>query len=445
MKSNKVLAFLLAFVALFAITVPTTVRADGGVEPPITPTTYEKLYFITDSSEYWGYERDIINSVGQRYGISSNNIIKVDFSQDSRREEPFHFFDDYDGSISSNSIVILEIQTRMKKECVSPCLISSVNHLKNAFSSLKEKNCKIMFISANDEDTLQSLNDNSPDYLEFLDYVDVHVNVDFMYMLAKGYIYQSCFEDDAVSIDSISNSCYFFDSNLCKPSLQSKYVDFMQKWFAPFLAEVCLPTYKEYIAETDDTDTDFWEYIYNANVRIYGQTYAGMNQVWDYLNGGTMSGIPGFTGTGINKSYVAALVDSSTDESVWLTMVNSLTTSSILTMVMYKELMNLGHLNLSPIYSVGETKFMFYGDETPYIGLYTFEDIVTAFIAGSDMTNFNNTDGGRCIITYTPVLTGPGGWIPSHLEYTNRSAQVYDNMEELEDYVALVPPLPGIV
>jgi len=424
MKSNKVLAFVLAFIALFAITVPTTALADGGGSAE-TPLNFSKLYFITDSSEFYDYECDVVTEAGARFGLNSDKIITLNLAQTGQSEYSFHIIDELSQTISNNSLVIIEIKRRITPECFVPkCNGSPVDHLENAFYCLKLCNCKIIFISGTDEETMQSLNDDSPDYLKFLDYVDVHVNVDFMFMLAKGFIYQV----DLSSNGDPVNCCFFIDDLLSNP--RSSDGDFAKKWIMPYLDEKYQELYSQYTPTDNDPVNSFWTFLfYELGIRIYGQFVPEDTMVLNYLTGEYNSSIPSFMEDEIERSYAVAIADSSKLTGTWGAIVSSLNANPITKMVLYNEIVNLNQLNLNPILGVGETKLMFYGSATPCIGIFTFSDLVVDFMSGDDMNDYNNTYG-RCAVTYTPITSGPNGWIPTNMPGEMRFYQVFDNIEE---------------
>lgn len=417
MKSNKVLAFLLAFVALFAITVPTTVRADG--DEPV----YEKLYFISDSLEYYDYECSAVNSVGRTYGFSTSNIITVNFSQSGICDDPFHAFDDYCTDIDNNSIVILEIQTRMQPvESSDECQISATQHLYHAFSDLKDKNCKIMFISANDEDTLNWCN-------SFLSFVDVHVNVDFIYAFVKGIV-------STVEEDNLDNNFFFItDSQLC--NILTVKNDFSKKWLYPYFEEIYISDYYEYVFDNEGTRLTFYDYLFEVRgIRLYGQAYADDTVLVDYLHSWKATNRMNVAPTimvefdlstpeslfinGVDKAYVLGVQKQSNVGGRWRSMVNNLKTAllpdNVFTAMAQNELTD--PLGIGEYISVGYTKLLFYGAATTsderYNDIYTFDDIVTDFVAGNDMYKYNNV-GGVSEITYMPVTISADGWFPVHL------------------------------
>ena len=399
MKSNKVLAFLLAFVALFAITVPTTVRADDGDEP-----VYEKLYFISDSSEYWGLKLNAVLNIGSACGLDYDKIETMDISNS---DNPFWIFYGNTPYIDNNSVVVVELLTRIKNES-STLYPSPIESLYLAFSSLKEKNCKVMFISGNDEDTLQG-------YTSFLNYVDVHINLDFKYALVKGIV--STVEKNAG--DGIGGNFYFILDNIfSKPSNTDN--DFVWRWLLPYYKEVYADEHAQYNTDHPDEPLSIEDYlIEEKNIRFYGQVDMWDTVMYDYWTGASVR----LNVNSVNdpflsadKVYMIGVKNQNKVASKWCTMVRKLKSTflpdSVFTAMLTTQ--SCDPLEIGEYESVGATGLMFYDIIDTVEGIYTIYDILADFMSGANMQKYNNV-GGVCEITYMPIIISDDGWFPIHL------------------------------
>lgn len=168
---KKLLSALLVFATIFAIVLPNNVQAN-------TQNDFENIYLFSDNQEFFTYESQAINSCSLAANIYDFTLI----------DDPVAALVNNVLSVADNSIVIVDIQKRLdiikrNREEFSSTNSSVMFDLEYVFSTLKTNNCKIMFISGTDEDTFYYRR-------SFLNYVDVHVDTDFLYSLVKGLIYR---------------------------------------------------------------------------------------------------------------------------------------------------------------------------------------------------------------------------------------------------------------
>ena len=132
------------------------------------------LYYISDSSEpiYDELLEEICGEYENRMEINLTSLAFPDEVFENLFFETNFFLD----KINSDSLVILDIRNSIRPMPNDDD--TWADYLLNFFQSVKDENCRTMFICGTDE---ARFNDDT----EFLDYVDVHSNTDlttpFMY------------------------------------------------------------------------------------------------------------------------------------------------------------------------------------------------------------------------------------------------------------------------
>lgn len=393
---KKMLSILLTFCFLFSLTFPTlTAHADNEI-------VYQNLYFVTDTNDLFSYKRDKIEQAMNQTGAASN-------FQSISLSNSYEEFDTWSNGIS-NSIVIVDLNSRMPLHNTSPVL--PTQHLYSAFSRLKSNNCKIMFISGNSELTYQSS-------VALLDYVDVHVNVDFIYFLVSAIIAKIGMNQDDGNFYFMTNS-YFTD-------LTEDEKDFTHRWLLPYFKEIYGLEYYSYVEENNETDSDllFFNYLSEErSINFYGQNNRGASQVFNhrapstsiYMDYGSDSPFI----NGINRAYMIGYKNTTDYNGVWYGMVNQLANTlsdRVFAAEFYVSAFedNLEFNEMVDSVSIGINRLMFYEQYTPTGGIYSFREIVADFLADADMQKYNNLTAGRCEITYMPIIISADGWIPTNL------------------------------
>lgn len=403
---QKILSALLVFATLFAIALPIKVYAD-----PSDEVVYENLYLISDNHYFFSYESAIVTNLGLNAGLNvNNNIIHI-----QQLDNPFLRLETIVNDIANNSIVIVDIQERISASNNKPFI--EVDKLYNAFWTLKSKNCKTMFISGNDEDTLQNLRSIVPDYLEFLDYVDVHVNDDFNFVLAKAAITKI----EELINSSVTGYSIILDAGL--RNAQSEKDDFAERWLKPYFEELYQAQYNDYIQDEENINySDVFAYLYEEKqISIYGQEASNENAFYNYFNNTTRY----FNATALDQSlldleniFMYGIAKSSQIGSPWHELNNAINESvpeKVFSMVYQTEVMNLDDFNIESLHNVGIGELMFFGLTDPSEDIYTLNEMIADFINNEDMQKYNNMSGRRCSVTYMPMVASPDGWIPSHL------------------------------
>ena len=171
-KTGKLLGASLLTLAFFASSfgcVPLTAKAEN--EPL-------DLYYISDSSEPI-YDELLEEICGEYENRMEINLTSLAIPAENFKNLFFetNFFLD---EINSDSLVILDIRNSIRP--MPNDGDTWADSLLNFFQSVKDENCRTMFICETDETWFN-------DATDFLDYVDVHINTDlitpFMYNILK--------------------------------------------------------------------------------------------------------------------------------------------------------------------------------------------------------------------------------------------------------------------
>lgn len=391
---KKLLSALLVFATLFAIALPINVYAN-------VQDDYERIYLFSDNQDFFAYESQIVNACG--LSASIHNL--------TSSGDPFSEFANDISAVLDNSIVVVDIQKRFDvyigeygntTQFVDPFV-----NLENAFSTLKTKNCKIMFIDGTDEDTYQNA-------LSFLDYVDVHVNLDFMYMFVKGIVTKL---EELLGSGISSEYAIILDDLLCS---NIPYYDFAQKWLLPFFEDQYLSDYN-LGPDGDPTHdyTTFWTFLSTVRgVNLYLQDDSESSHFHPYGQNLTVNiddtMIEDKLGQ-LNKVYMLGISSALKIGKPWCTINNAIHESiddKLFTMMFKNTVINVSLFNHNDYWNIGGNKFMFFESVAPASGIYTFNNMISDFVQDNDMQVYNLLSNRRCAVTYMPITISEDGWIP---------------------------------
>ena len=391
---KKLLSALLVFATIFAIVLPNNVQAN-------TQNDFENIYLFSDNQEFFTYESQVINACGLNAHI--NNLTT---------DDPFSEFANNISSIADNSFVVVDIQKRFDVYIAQHANPNQFEdpfvNLENAFSTLKTNNCKIMFIDGTDEDTYQ----NS---LSFLDYVDVHVNLDFMYMFVKGIITKL----DEQLESGVDGYTIILDDLLCN---SISYYDFIEMWLQPFIDFNYLVEYNLALDESTEGYNNIYEYLSSQNnINIYKQSNSETTEF--YLHG--QSQTVQIDSTMIENKfahsdniYMLGVASTSKYGKPWCSINNAIyqyIDNKLFTMVLINNPGNTSLLGLNHYHAIGGNIFAFFESASSLPGIYTLNNMITDFIQDQDMQKYNLLYDRRCSVTYMPITISPDGWIPMRM------------------------------
>ena len=170
-------------------------------------------YLESSEMHYWGYPvttRGFWNEMEEYYRGGGNAIENALIIFEVRGEI------DWKLGIYNGTEEQSEIDGRYEKSIYYPLM-------KEMFSNWKSLGCKIAFICATDEVWFEN------NYDEFLDYVDIHINIDamttFAYSTAKDILEQD-YRNSTIVFDGIMSQDWFFKD------LFAPYLAFWSGWMA---------------------------------------------------------------------------------------------------------------------------------------------------------------------------------------------------------------------
>lgn len=344
-------------------------------------SNYSSIYFYSNSQEHYNECHEYIRDLALDYNISSNNIHMVC--------KPLGLLEDYiwikycAGEMDfSNALVIIDMPSGIMENHEPNADPESyfTRRLKVVFSSLKERNCKIMFICGTQEirfSTPGQPNDSQGNFNEFLDYVDIHINVASFNPFYMSMIVRIEEETNGRDVTLI------FDENT---QLYDKVMDFYQRKYG-----------NNYLLEEEEQYGSFENYLYNVyNLHIIrydnidkifiDNNYEWSNDVRDLIH---------------NESvYAIGMINSEPNFSEWISQINYAKYNgsyTIWSVFVFNRLgVNISNYNiLGPLYYLLEYKYSRY--------MVEMNNVFFDFINGEDLTPYNN-QVGRCQITYCPFL-----------------------------------------
>ncbi|MCM1259903.1 MAG: hypothetical protein NC182_03075 [Prevotella sp.] len=393
---------------------------------------YTSLYYYSNNlnsdNDYLGY----IRQEASYYGITQNNIHT--FISDYETFEKL-LLSLYSTGITgiSNAIIIFDMSDGFYQGTIS---LYFTDLLCEIFSDMKENNCKIMFICGTEEirfSTPGDEYDSEYNANRFLDYVDIHVNVDsfhpfYMSMIADiedqtgGANFTIIFEAD----DLTRNSNRYL--NNYESSLLDLFLDYYARKYDCYTAFV-----NQTGDETIDVYLDFILYYLNdfycINVIRYNpllDLYIGPDStIRDYCYELALSSDIYAVAIAYNEDNISEWLDDLIDTK------SKITYSTFKTYILNMACFDLDDIttsnisNLYPMYTTYGYKYSVYGSYIKHV-LYDF-------IYEYDLSGYDNWFG-RCDITYKPFPYGAGSWMRAFVygegEYSFDDISVFTDMEE---------------
>lgn len=377
--------FVSVIVLVLCIMFCNTVKADGD---------YSSIYLYSNNPENYNACQEYIRNLALDSNISSNNIHMM--------VEPYYIFEDTiwqkycaNELNYSNALVIFDMSAGLMEDHnpnSDPDLYFTCK-LKAIFSSLKEEDCKIMFICGTQEirfSTPGELNNSQGNLNEFLDYVDIHVNVE---------TFDTFYMSKIVEIEKETNGSFvtlIFDENT---QLYDKVIDYYQIKYAnnylPVAAQYC----------------SFEEYLYD----VYYLQIIRYNDV-----DGTFIHYNGFISDDVifqiqnDVVYAIGMINNEYNFAEWIYKINfakaniSSTTWSVF---VYDQL----GVNISAYNILGTLNYVCRYKYSRY--MVEMNNVIFDFINGEDLTPYDNYEG-RCQITYSLISDNGDGenWL-SYFEY----------------------------
>lgn len=363
---------------------------------------YTSIYFYSNNQENYNASQGYIRKLALDSNIGSNNIHMI--------FEPYDIFEDYIfflhdvGAFNySNALVIFDMSAGIMEN--RGLNIKSELHflrrLKIIFMGLKEENCKIMFICGTQEIRFSTPGEpiNSEGNLnEFLDYVDIHINVSqfepfYMSMIVK--IEEETNGRDATLIFDENSKLYDIVIDYYQRKYRNDYFPIKEQYdsFEEYLCDSC----NFQIIRYNNIDESFIDYdrsiCYNVS---------------DFIRN--------------NVVYAIGMMNNESYFSNWIEKINDANTQmnyAKWSVFVYNRLnVNISNYNiLGTLYYSREYKYERYNVE--------MNCVIYDFIYGEDLTIYDNRQG-RCQITYRPFSGSGEDWLHDFEYAEDGDEEVYD-------------------
>ncbi len=419
---------MLIMTVIVNVTLNLTVKATSNND-------YTSLYYYSNNqssdNDYLGY----IKQEAGRYGITQNNIHT--FTRDCEDFESM-LLSQYPDGITGirNAIVIFDMSAGFYQGSKS---LLFVDFLYETFSDMKKNNCRIMFICGNEEirfstpgDEYDSVHNTN----RFLDYVDIHINLDwfspfYMSMIADiedqtgGNNFTIIFEADDLTRNDGKDLINY------ESTLLDLLLDYYNRKYD------CFTAFKNQTGKRIDVYLDF---ILDYLKESYGINIIRYNPLLDVY---IAPDYVGFDDNGYNQTteyycselelssdiYAAAIAYDEDNISEWLDDLiyteNQITYSTFSTYIYNAACLDLENIitgnisDLSPMYTAYGYQYSVYGS--------SMENVLHDFIYENDLSGYDNWFG-RCDITYKPYPYGDGSWMRNFVYGEDENSYVFGDI-----------------
>lgn len=400
------LAFLLAAACFVPLrTTNIAVRSTAEENEPLT-----ELYYISDTMENYDSIQTMAEAVSLTYNAIPLRVETLGY------EMAFWWIEEQEGvnwNDISNAYVIFELLREFPMTVIPESGETFVitDELAAIFEALKAHNCRIMFVCGTDEGRFYN-------HTEFLDYVDIHVNLDVFYMF-----YSTIFEM-AKNVEEHDNelreTTFIFDFYF-----SGKTGGFVDSWF---FKKIFLPYIRSEFRDEAEDGASLYEILESNGIQVLCYMYESEDECYFYdIVDGVELGEDGYEM--IRYDYVYAVGATLWDETgfdSWLRTVSNYRERKCGSDIEKREKFKIFVFGTSgnEYYEFDEIYFAYGGG-----GYSTSRN---AFICGErDLSRFDNYDG-RCVVSHRPVdyTEHLGGWIPLEVVIYKDAWQLI--MEEAE-------------
>ena len=285
----------------------------------------------------------------------------------------------------SNTYVIFEMQQSLGMSIINEGEegIPLFNLFQSMFSSMKGNGCEIMFIFGTEEERWAEYND-------FLDYVDIHINTDILYLFLGNVFTDMKEESEDWRLKDVA---FIFDAGLTSHPEGSSVQEgwFFSNWFIPYIKQVYKEEFSggEYAEEVFEDNrilchvqgNIYYDAVYDTEITFTAESMA------EQLSGYILCPI----------GYYPAENDYG-----WLLEMENLRDALWEYFPIY-------------VYNTG-SRVPLWGEAIYTSGQFnSIREIIEEFVNGEDMGDYDNWTG-RCDITHFPMEISEDGWMsmPSH-------------------------------
>ena len=427
-KKKALIVTALSLILALTCMCPTFAATRANADEGTATAAQRQVYYYSDT----GNIDSIISMQMSSIGIPLANYHKMLVRNDLEV-----FMEDFDNYVSTlsysgiqNAYIIFELQTNLMNlgqgktnDSYLAAIETFCQNLKQMFSALKANNCKIMLVSNTEESMLyqtgDSLNPNNA-LSSFFNYVDVHVSLDLMSLLALGI---------SQKIGSASEYTFYMDVN------SNIFLQYMLNFLR----------YKFDLRDENNQrltrKKDIYEALYNnQQAFIYAQTptpaskyqllgeydETGVSYTEYYLN--ELLDNPIFVGK--VAAFCLANTNNVPSSRDFLTDMNDLRDAYGQSFDYFINNANSIPLepivNLEDIYSIWYNPSNFLSADISPIQPINIGVMINDFLQNKSMAKYNNWLG-RAAVNYKPISMGEDGWIE-----INMLAAAYEEKEPVQ-------------
>lgn len=395
------LVFCLAFFCLAPVALAQEARASED-----TPTAaYDNLYYFSDfhnASQFYN---------GVLLGLqNAGNIHFEQIQREGTDSLEYMYSTGVFGDVEQGSLVIIELRS-MSRDYYG--LLFCI------CSELKNDDCKIMLINGVEE--VKMLDMSQSDYTStcdnaFLDYVDIHINLDIFSVFMDTVFYRH--EENGV----VKGTTFLLDGSfLWDEILSYGFPDYVNGWsgraydndfYAVDIFDWHILRYFYYYFPNEDVWMDFLQTIIDNGIKIFCHVVGG--NYFNLLTGEYISieQTDSFLSATENENMLAIGTSWRGEDylSEWLYPLMSFREREGLEFPVYF----FNDFNYALNCPSDQNFFAAYG--TAYFETNILPDIVRDFADDVDLSIYDNWDG-RCVVTHKPIYPGEGGWLNCFMRF----------------------------
>lgn len=282
------------------------------------------------------------------------------------------------------------------------------NILSTIFEGMQSNNCKIMFICGTDENRIEP-------YTEFLDYVDIHINVDMFYLFfanAMMDMAERCGNDVTLEMSS-----FFFNEEIT--SQESEHSGFDGWFFKRFFTPYFLSAYRGEFSGTLNPQLMFSELLWQEAGSTYYDALLHQSVTFDVNTFAPQ----------MDEDTACAIGMGDMEDDEW-----------------FEDMLELREWRgYFPIYIYTRAA---YPEETDVYCAGNYNDylpIIEDFLVNGTLSNYDNIEG-RCVVTHRPLEMSENGWLQEvpdggtlffglNVIMSEEDAAYYSNSEGNELYI----------
>ncbi len=401
-KSSKkigITAWALVFCLAFLCLAPVALAQEAPTPEDPPTAVYDNLYYFSDFCNASQFYNGVLRGL--------QNVGNIHFEQ-IRQEGTDSLEDMYNagvfGEVEEESLVIIELRNMSR---------AYYGLLYNICRALKYDDCKIMIINGVDERKMLDMTQSSywsSDDNKFLDYVDIHINLDIFSVFMDTVFYLHEYDE------AVRNTTFLLDGSfLWNEILSYGFPYYVNDWFDgvyvnDFYAydnfDYHILRYFFYYFQYEGARMNFLQTTIDNGIKIFchigGSNYFNV-LTCEYISFEQTDSFRAATDN--NKMLAIGTSWRGVDYlDEWLYPLMEFRQSEQLGFPVYF----FNECNYALNCSSAQNFFVAYG--TAYFEEFVLPAVVADFADDADLDIYNNWEG-RCSVTHKPIYPGDNGWL----------------------------------